>query len=157
MAQKISTVLGPNGTSFARCHFRAQQSLDFQSRLFWVQMALALLLAISGPNKVPIFRAHPFQWLSHVAPLTLHPYLAMLRPYLRHAAPVLSHAAPLLFHAAPLLSHAAPLLCHDRPLLNHAAPLLCQAAPLISYDAPLLSQAAPLISHAAKVVDPVNI
>ncbi len=29
-ALKISTFLGPNGTRFARCHFRAQESLDFQ-------------------------------------------------------------------------------------------------------------------------------
>ncbi len=27
-------------------------------------MALASLVAISGPKKVSIFRAHPFQWLS---------------------------------------------------------------------------------------------
>jgi hypothetical protein len=29
---------------------------------FWAQTALALLVAISGPKKVSIFRAHPFQW-----------------------------------------------------------------------------------------------
>jgi hypothetical protein len=28
--------------------------------IFWAQMALALLVAISGPKKVLIFRAHPF-------------------------------------------------------------------------------------------------
>jgi hypothetical protein len=28
--KKIATVLGPNGTLFAHCHFRAQKSLDFQ-------------------------------------------------------------------------------------------------------------------------------
>jgi hypothetical protein len=30
-------------------------------RLFSAQMALASLIAISGPNKVLIFRAHPFR------------------------------------------------------------------------------------------------
>ncbi len=33
-----------------------------KSRLIWAQMALASLVAISGPKKVSIFRAHPFQW-----------------------------------------------------------------------------------------------
>jgi hypothetical protein len=28
-----------------------------------IQMALASLVAISGPKNVSIFRAHPFQWL----------------------------------------------------------------------------------------------
>ncbi len=34
-------------------------------RLFWAQMALASLVALSGPEKVSnsIFRDHPFQWL----------------------------------------------------------------------------------------------
>jgi hypothetical protein len=32
--------------------------------LFWAQLALAFLVAISGPKKVSIFRAHPFQWPS---------------------------------------------------------------------------------------------
>ncbi len=31
------------------------------SRLFWAQMALASLVAISRPKKVSIFRTHPFQ------------------------------------------------------------------------------------------------
>jgi hypothetical protein len=31
---KISTFLGPNGTRCARCHFRAQQSLDFRAHPF---------------------------------------------------------------------------------------------------------------------------
>ncbi len=31
---------------------------------FWAQMALASPVAISGPKKVLIFRAHPFQWPS---------------------------------------------------------------------------------------------
>jgi hypothetical protein len=34
------------------------------SRLFWAQMALASLVAISGPIKISIFRAHFFQWPS---------------------------------------------------------------------------------------------
>jgi hypothetical protein len=33
-------------------------------RLFWAQMASASLVAISGPQKVSIFRVHPFQWPS---------------------------------------------------------------------------------------------
>ncbi len=31
-------------------------------RLYWAQMALTLLIAISWPKKDLIFRAHPFQW-----------------------------------------------------------------------------------------------
>ncbi len=31
------------------------------ARLLWGQMALASLVAISGPKKVSIFRARPFQ------------------------------------------------------------------------------------------------
>jgi hypothetical protein len=31
---EISTFLGPNGTSYARCHFRAQKSLDFRAHPF---------------------------------------------------------------------------------------------------------------------------
>jgi hypothetical protein len=34
------------------------ENLDFLR----LKMALALLAAISGPKKVSIFRAHPFQW-----------------------------------------------------------------------------------------------
>ncbi len=34
------------------------------TRLFWAQMALPALVAISGPKIVSIFRAHPFQWPS---------------------------------------------------------------------------------------------
>jgi hypothetical protein len=33
-------------------------------RLFLAQMALASLVTISGPKKVSLFRAHPFQWPS---------------------------------------------------------------------------------------------
>ncbi len=36
----------------------------FLPRLFLAQMALASLVAISGPPKVAIFRAHPLQWPS---------------------------------------------------------------------------------------------
>jgi hypothetical protein len=36
------------------------ENLDF----LWAQIALALLVAISGPKKVEIFSAHPFQWPS---------------------------------------------------------------------------------------------
>jgi hypothetical protein len=40
---------------FARCHFRAQKSLDFQCpNFFFAQMALALLAVISGLKKVSI-------------------------------------------------------------------------------------------------------
>jgi hypothetical protein len=35
-----------------------------QILLFWAQMALASLVAISGPKKDSIFRAHPLQWPS---------------------------------------------------------------------------------------------
>jgi hypothetical protein len=31
---EISTFLGPNGTCYARCHFRAQKSLDFMAHPF---------------------------------------------------------------------------------------------------------------------------
>ncbi len=33
----------------------------WKSRLFWAQRALASLVAISGPKKISIFRAHSFQ------------------------------------------------------------------------------------------------
>jgi hypothetical protein len=39
----VSTLLGPNGTCFARCHFRAQKSLDFQGPL--LSMALVMYVA----------------------------------------------------------------------------------------------------------------
>jgi hypothetical protein len=45
------------------CHYRLklhQGGFD----CFGPQMALASLVAISGPKKVSIFRAHPFQWPS---------------------------------------------------------------------------------------------
>jgi hypothetical protein len=32
--------------------------------IFWAHMALTALIAISGPKKVSIFRAHHFQWPS---------------------------------------------------------------------------------------------
>ncbi len=51
-ALKISTFLGPNGNRFAR--------------------------AISGPKKVSIFRAHPFQYpFNDVAPLKIITYCAI--------------------------------------------------------------------------------
>jgi hypothetical protein len=33
VGQKFSTFLVPNGTHFARCHYRTQKSLDFQGPL----------------------------------------------------------------------------------------------------------------------------
>ncbi len=47
------------GKSITRAIGRGK-SWKFQ--LFWAQMALALLVTNSGPKKVLIFRANPFQW-----------------------------------------------------------------------------------------------
>ncbi len=43
-----SFFLGPNGTRFARCHFRAQKSLDFQSPP--LPMPLVMMLHASKPG-----------------------------------------------------------------------------------------------------------
>jgi hypothetical protein len=46
-----------------RARTRGQNPLVLNTQPFWAQMELASLLAIFGPQKVLIFRAHPFQWL----------------------------------------------------------------------------------------------
>ncbi len=38
----ILTCLGPNGTRFARCHFRVQKSLDFQGPLLLMALVIDL-------------------------------------------------------------------------------------------------------------------
>ncbi len=64
-----------------------------ESQLFWAQMALALLVANSGPKKVLIFRAHPFHWplkwiflhqkhyvLGHISNRFINSYWGHLKP-----------------------------------------------------------------------------
>jgi hypothetical protein len=51
------TFLGPKGTRFARCHFRAQKSLDFLWALKW-QRAKRVPLTFLGPNDTRFAHCH---------------------------------------------------------------------------------------------------
>ncbi len=55
------TLMGVNKKTFLTI-IMLQLFSYMESRIFWAQMALALLVAISGPKKISIFRRdHPFQ------------------------------------------------------------------------------------------------